>query len=203
MIEALIRLSLEDLVVTLSDRSTIVAPIEIVTFPAYVEAQDISQRMNSRLAAELRTETDLNTTASRQRKFEAAVKSGDHLAMSEANNDFHMAIAHAGRSGANPYPTTSTLIRKTPGWGSEPSSNLLPVTSQKCAKSLGAPGSVASTSRMSPGCNSLMSLRAFKTGIGHLRPRASNWRIMRSLLRQRRPAFRGAPARFPTSWHRR
>ncbi|WP_374309234.1 hypothetical protein [Dongia sp.] len=53
IIEALIRLSLEDLVVTLPDRSTIVAPIEIVTFPAYVEALDIAQRMNSRLAAEL------------------------------------------------------------------------------------------------------------------------------------------------------
>jgi DNA-binding GntR family transcriptional regulator len=38
--------------------------------------------------------------ATRQRKFEAAVKSGDHLAMSEANKDFHMAIAEAGR---NPY----------------------------------------------------------------------------------------------------
>ena len=34
--------------------------------------------------------------------FEAAVKSGDHLAMSETNKDFHMAIAHAGR---NPYFT--------------------------------------------------------------------------------------------------
>jgi DNA-binding GntR family transcriptional regulator len=101
--EALIRLSLEDLVVTLPNRSTIVAPIEIVTFPAYVDALDIAQRMNSRLAAQLRTETDLKTMASRQRKFEAAVKSGDHLAMSEANKDFHMAIAHAGR---NPYLTS-------------------------------------------------------------------------------------------------
>jgi DNA-binding GntR family transcriptional regulator len=40
--------------------------------------------------------------ASRQRAFEAAVKSGDHLAMSAANKDFHMAIAAAGR---NPYFT--------------------------------------------------------------------------------------------------
>jgi DNA-binding GntR family transcriptional regulator len=98
--EALIRLAAEDLVVTLPNRSTIVAPIEIANFPKYVDALDIAQRMNTRLAAELRTDIDLETMASRQRRFEAAVRSGDHLAMSETNKDFHMAIAHAGR---NPY----------------------------------------------------------------------------------------------------
>jgi len=100
--EALIRLAAEDLVVTLPNRSTIVAPIDLASFPKYVDALDIAQRMTSRLAAQLRTEADLATMASRQRKFEAAVKSGDHLAMSEANKDFHMAIAEAGR---NPYFT--------------------------------------------------------------------------------------------------
>jgi DNA-binding GntR family transcriptional regulator len=98
--EALIRLSSEELVVTLANRSTIVAPIEIATFPKYVEALDIAQRMNTRLAAELRTEMDLKTIARRQREFVAAVKARDHLAMSETNKNFHMAIAHAGR---NPY----------------------------------------------------------------------------------------------------
>lgn len=98
--EALIRLSLEELVVTLPNRSTIVAPIEIATFPAYVDALDVAQRMNCRLAAELRTEADLKAIAGRQKKFEATLKSGDHLAMSEANKNFHMAIARAGR---NPY----------------------------------------------------------------------------------------------------
>lgn len=100
--EALIRLAAEDLVVTLPNRSTIVAPIELASFPKYVEALDIAQRMTARLAAELRTDADLATMASRQRRFEAAVKSGDHLAMSAANKDFHMAIAQAGR---NPYFT--------------------------------------------------------------------------------------------------
>ena len=98
--EALIRLSGEDLVVTLSNRSTIVAPIDIQSFPKYVEALDIAQRMNTRLAAELRSESDLKAIAARQRDFVAAVKSGRHLAMSEANKNFHMAIAAAGR---NPY----------------------------------------------------------------------------------------------------
>lgn len=98
--EALIRLSGEDLVVTLSNRSTIVAPIDIQSFPKYVEALDIAQRMNTRLAAELRSEADLKAIAARQRDFVSAVKSGRHLAMSEANKNFHMAIAAAGR---NPY----------------------------------------------------------------------------------------------------
>lgn len=98
--EALIRLAGEELVVTLANRSTIVAPIDIQSFPKYVEALDIAQRMNTRLAAELRTEADLKTIAARQKAFVTAVKSGRHLAMSEANKDFHMAIAAAGR---NPY----------------------------------------------------------------------------------------------------
>ena len=98
--EALIRLAGEDLVVILPNRSTIVAPLDVTRFPKYVEALDIAQRMNTRLAAELRTEDDLKAIAKRQKDFEAAVRSGKHLAMSETNKLFHMAIAVAGR---NPY----------------------------------------------------------------------------------------------------
>ncbi|MEZ5832726.1 MAG: GntR family transcriptional regulator [Dongiaceae bacterium] len=101
--EALIRLAAEELVVTLPNRSTIVAPIELANFPKYVDALDLAQRINTRLAAELRSDADLAAMASRQRAFEAAVKSGDHLAMSETNKNFHMAIAAAGR---NPYLIT-------------------------------------------------------------------------------------------------
>ncbi|ANH07485.1 GntR family transcriptional regulator [Shinella sp. HZN7] len=96
--EALIRLAGEELVVTLSNRSTIVAPIEVASFPKYVEALDVAQRMNTRLAAALRTEADLKIIARRQKEFEAAVKTGQHLKMSEANKQFHMAIAHAGKN---------------------------------------------------------------------------------------------------------
>lgn len=98
--EALIRLAGDDLVVTLSNRSTVVAPIDVQSFPKYVEALDVAQRMNTRLAAELRSDQDLKTIARRQRDFVAAVGKGDHLAMSAANMAFHMAIAEAGR---NPY----------------------------------------------------------------------------------------------------
>lgn len=98
--EALIRLAGEELVVMLPNRSTIVAPIDVQAFPKYVEALEVLQRMNTRLAAELRSEADLVAIADRQAAFEAAVAVGDHLAMSGANKDFHMAIAAAGR---NPY----------------------------------------------------------------------------------------------------
>jgi DNA-binding GntR family transcriptional regulator len=98
--EALIRLATDDLVVILPNRSTIVAPIGIATFPKYVDALSIAQRINTRLAAELRTGLDLEIIARRQQEFEAAVRSGNHLEMSETNKQYHMAIADAGR---NPY----------------------------------------------------------------------------------------------------
>lgn len=98
--EALIWLAGDDLVLTLQNRSTIVAPIDVLSFPKYVEALDVAQRLNTRLAAELRSEADLDRIAVRQSEFEAAVATADRLKMSQANMAFHMAIAHAGR---NPY----------------------------------------------------------------------------------------------------
>ena len=98
--EALIRLAGDDLVVMLANRSTIVSPIDVQSFPKYVEALDLAQRMVTRLAAQLRTEADLAEIALRQQEFESAVARGHHLAMSEGNKQFHMAIARAGR---NPY----------------------------------------------------------------------------------------------------
>lgn len=98
--EALIRLAGDGLVVLLPNRSTLVTPIDITTFSKYVEALDIAQRMNTRLAAQLRSDADLKFIAKRQKLFEVAVKGGRHLEMSEANKQFHMAIAAAGR---NPY----------------------------------------------------------------------------------------------------
>jgi DNA-binding GntR family transcriptional regulator len=98
--EALIRLASDELVVPLPNRSTIVAPIDITSFPRYVEALDIAQRMTTRLAAEHRTPEDLKNIAKKQREFASTLKRGNHLEMSEANKNFHMAIAEAGR---NPY----------------------------------------------------------------------------------------------------
>jgi DNA-binding GntR family transcriptional regulator len=98
--EALIRLAGDGLVVALSNRSTIVAPVDVQSFPRYVDALDVAQRMNTRLAALMRTDADLVAIARAQVSFEAAVAGGSHLAMSGTNKDFHMAIAEAGK---NPY----------------------------------------------------------------------------------------------------
>jgi DNA-binding GntR family transcriptional regulator len=96
--EALIRLAGDGLVVNLPNRTTIVAPVDISRFPQYVDALDLAQRINTRLAAELRTEGDLDNIAAAQERFVAAVTSKDYLAMSETNRDFHMAIARAGKN---------------------------------------------------------------------------------------------------------
>jgi DNA-binding GntR family transcriptional regulator len=96
--EALIRLAGEGLVVNLPNRTTIVAPVDIAQFPAYVDALDIAQRVCTRLAAQLRTDADLEAITAAQAEFVDAVASKDHLAMSETNKNFHMAIAAAGKN---------------------------------------------------------------------------------------------------------
>lgn len=96
--EALIRLVGDGLVVNLPNRTTIVAPVDITQFPKYVDALDIAQRVNTRLAAELRTEADLSAIVAAQQDFIAAVQAKDHLAMSATNKAFHMAIAWAGKN---------------------------------------------------------------------------------------------------------
>lgn len=98
--EALVRLSGEGLVVMLSNRSTLVAPIDLAAFPRYVEALDLLQRINTRLAARHRSEAQIDTMTALARAFDDACQSNDFLEMSATNRDFHMAIAEAGQ---NPY----------------------------------------------------------------------------------------------------
>lgn len=100
--EALGRLAADGLVVMLPNRSTLVAPIDIQTFPRYVEALDLLQRINTRLAAERRTAADIAEMRRRADAFDASLGRYDHLEMSATNKAFHMAVAAAGR---NPYLT--------------------------------------------------------------------------------------------------
>lgn len=102
--EALVRLSADGLVETLSNRSTLVAPVRLEDFPRQVEALDFLQRINTRLAAKNRTDEDLVQIKALAQAFEAACDARDHLRISETNRDFHMAIAEAGR---NPYLATA------------------------------------------------------------------------------------------------
>jgi len=96
--EALVRLSAEGLVVMLSNRSTLVAPINMVDFPRYVEALDFLQRINTRLAAQNRSELEVEAMSDAAKAFDQACAANDYLAMSATNRDFHMAIADAGKN---------------------------------------------------------------------------------------------------------
>ena len=98
--EALVRLSAEGLVVMLSNRSTLVASINMAGFPRYVEALDFLQRINTRLAAKNRSEEEIRLMERRASEFDCACVANDYLAMSATNREFHMAIATAGK---NPY----------------------------------------------------------------------------------------------------
>ena len=98
--EALVRLSSDGLVEMLSNRTTLVAPIDLAGFPRYVEALDMMQRINTRLAARNRLPSDLEAMALQAKAFDRSCEAGDYLEMSETNRAFHMAIADAGK---NPY----------------------------------------------------------------------------------------------------
>ncbi len=96
--EALIRLASEGLVKTLPNKSTLVAPLNLEEFPAYIDTLDLIQRATTRLAAQLRTAGDLEQINARQAEFEAALAARDVLAMIESNRNFHLAISEAARN---------------------------------------------------------------------------------------------------------
>lgn len=96
--EALVRLSANGLAVTLSNRSTLVAPIDVSEFPHYVQALDFLRRVHMRLAAANRTEADLKIINKCAQAFDEAVAQDDYLMISSTNREFHMSIAEAGKN---------------------------------------------------------------------------------------------------------
>ncbi|MDH2328170.1 GntR family transcriptional regulator [Cereibacter sp. SYSU M97828] len=98
--EALVRLAAEGLVTTLPNRSTIVSNIDFLNLHTFFDALTLMYRVTTRLAAEYRTEADLESIRDHQAAFAAAVEAQDARAMIATNRDFHAAIADAGR---NPY----------------------------------------------------------------------------------------------------
>lgn len=96
--EALNRLAAQNLVVMLPNRSTQVAPLDLSDFPRYVEALDLLQRICTRLAAERRSDADLEEMRRRARGFDESLAPYDYLEMSAANKAFHMAVAGAARN---------------------------------------------------------------------------------------------------------
>lgn len=93
--EALIRLASEGLVTTLPNKSTIVTPLRVEEYPAYIDALDLLQRATTRLAAKHHEARHLEAIRAHQGAFEATMENRDVLAMIEANRDFHVAIAEA------------------------------------------------------------------------------------------------------------
>ncbi|MEI4260833.1 GntR family transcriptional regulator [Roseovarius sp. D0-M9] len=98
--EALVRLAGEGLVTTLPNRSTVVANIDFLNLHTFFDAITLMYRVTTRLAAEHRTEADLEAIRARQAEFAQAVAAQDALEMIGTNREFHAAIAVAGR---NPY----------------------------------------------------------------------------------------------------
>ena len=109
--EAIIHLTGDGLVVNIANRSTLVAPLELATLPKYVEALDLLQRVNTRLAAQLRGAEDIENIRTKMIEFEETIRRNDYLEMSSSNRDFHLAIAQSGK---NPYLTEqyATLLNQ-------------------------------------------------------------------------------------------
>lgn len=93
--EALIRLSAEGLVQTLRNRSSIVAPFDIVAIPSYLDAVELLYRLTTRLAALNRTAAQLAEIQEIHRAHTAATRRADMADMIRLNRDFHLAIAKA------------------------------------------------------------------------------------------------------------
>ncbi|WP_051355370.1 GntR family transcriptional regulator [Mesorhizobium erdmanii] len=100
--EALVRLASEGLVVTLQNRSTVIAPLDFRSVPEFLDALDLLQRATHRSAAICRSEQDIEeieaTLGIYEKKVKLSFDNGDWLPIIEGNYDFHYRIAQAGRN---------------------------------------------------------------------------------------------------------
>lgn len=96
--EALVRLAAEGLVTTLPNRSSVVSNIDFLNLNAFFDALSLMHRVTTRLAAQYRTDDDLEDIRAKQATFAKAVEAQDALAMIATNREFHAAIAAAARN---------------------------------------------------------------------------------------------------------
>ncbi|MCD7061426.1 GntR family transcriptional regulator [Pelagibacterium xiamenense] len=94
--EALVRLAADNLITTLTNRATIVAPIDFLHLSDFFDALTLMYRVTTREAAVNRTAADLERIREFQSAFAASVEARDPLLMIATNRDFHVAIAEAG-----------------------------------------------------------------------------------------------------------
>ena len=93
--EALIRLSAEGLVQTLRNRSSIVAPFDVVAIPSFLDAAQLMYRLTTRLAALNRKPAHLARIQEIHVEHTAATKRRDMASMIRLNREFHLEIAKA------------------------------------------------------------------------------------------------------------
>ncbi|MEJ8476369.1 GntR family transcriptional regulator [Roseibium algae] len=96
--EALIKLANDGLVVTLTNRSTIVAPLDILELSNFYDALTLMYRVTTRLAARNRTENEVALIRQLQLDYAEAVAVKDVSRMIEVNRFFHSMIAQAGKN---------------------------------------------------------------------------------------------------------
>lgn len=94
--EALVRLSAEGLITTLTNRATIVSNIDFLNLPNFFDALTLMYRTTTRLAAANHKAEDIATIRAFQDDFTRNVKEQNVLGMIAINRDFHVAIAKAG-----------------------------------------------------------------------------------------------------------
>ena len=85
--EALVKLASEGLVVTLPNRSTVVAPIDFQNLAHFFDALTLMYRVTTRLAATNRTDNELLRIRELQKSYEDAVSEKNVPAMIEVNRE--------------------------------------------------------------------------------------------------------------------
>jgi DNA-binding GntR family transcriptional regulator len=93
--EALIRLAAEGLVKTLRNRSSIVAPFDMITIPSFLDASELLYRLTARLAALHRTQAQLGRIKEIHEQHSQATRERDMALMIRLNREFHLEIANA------------------------------------------------------------------------------------------------------------
>lgn len=102
--EALIKLAGDGLVLMLPNRSTLVAPFDLLLIPKYLDALSLLQRTTHYLAALQRSEEQLVAITEAHKRFMETVETNATSAAIEANLEFHLAISEAS---CNPYFTAA------------------------------------------------------------------------------------------------
>lgn len=91
--EALIRLAGDRLVLSLPNRPTAVAPIDLFALTGHLDAVQLIYRVTCRMAATRRVPRDIEALNELQEAHDAATRNGDLAAIVKGNRDFHTEIA--------------------------------------------------------------------------------------------------------------